>query len=77
MKLYPTFEVNATYQSLNSRTMHRFGGCIKFVVDIRKISVVLVLQNHSDLSDIQKLMFVVFRAQGGRISETTEFVNFK
>ncbi|GFV37121.1 transposable element Tcb1 transposase [Trichonephila clavipes] len=33
------------------------------------------MQKRSDLSDVQKGMIISFRAKGGSISETAEFVN--
>ncbi|GFU16428.1 transposable element Tcb1 transposase [Trichonephila clavipes] len=33
------------------------------------------MQKRSDLSDVQKGMIIGFRAKGGSISETAEFVN--
>ncbi|GBN66291.1 hypothetical protein AVEN_102345-1 [Araneus ventricosus] len=39
------------------------------------ISIVGVMQKRSDLSDVQKGMIIGFRAKGGSISETANFVN--
>ncbi|GBM42397.1 hypothetical protein AVEN_130275-1 [Araneus ventricosus] len=39
------------------------------------ISIVGVMQKRSDLSDVQKRMIIGFRAKGGSISETANFVN--
>ena len=39
------------------------------------ISVLAVMQKRSDLSDVQKGMIIGFRAKGGSISETANFVN--
>ncbi|GIY11971.1 uncharacterized protein CDAR_449251 [Caerostris darwini] len=33
------------------------------------------MQKRSDLSDVQKVMIIGFRAKGGSISETANFVN--
>ncbi|GBO16109.1 hypothetical protein AVEN_19151-1 [Araneus ventricosus] len=40
------------------------------------ISIVGVMQKRSDLSDVQKGMIIGFRAKGGSISETANFLNF-
>ncbi|KFM75608.1 hypothetical protein X975_02134, partial [Stegodyphus mimosarum] len=49
-----------------------YKGCVRAS---ENISIVGVMQKRSDLSDFQKGMIIGFRAKGGRISETAEFVN--
>ncbi|GFY33665.1 uncharacterized protein TNCV_4593771 [Trichonephila clavipes] len=47
----------------------------KFNAYSENISIVGVMQKRSDLSDVPKGRIIGFRAKGGSISETAEFVN--